>query len=46
MAKITRRIKAIVKRNSPSYTCRCGRKLTPVTNPSRCPYCDTVTKLV
>ena len=27
------------------YICRCGRKLYPVTNPSRCPYCGRVTVL-
>ena len=25
------------------YICKCGRKLYPVTNPSKCPYCGRVT---
>lgn len=27
------------------YICRCGRKIIPLTNPSRCPYCGRVTRL-
>ncbi len=29
----------------PYYICKCGRRLTPVTNPSKCPYCGRVTIL-
>lgn len=27
------------------YTCRCGKKLIPTTNPSKCPYCGRITAL-
>ncbi len=27
------------------YHCKCGRKIIPVTNPSKCPYCGRVTRL-
>ncbi len=27
------------------YTCRCGRRVIPLTNPCRCPYCGRVTQL-
>lgn len=28
------------------YICACGKKIIPVTNPSKCPHCGRVTKLV
>ena len=27
------------------YYCKCGRKIIPVTNPSKCPYCGRVMRL-
>lgn len=27
------------------YICHCGKKIIPVTNPSRCPHCGRVTRL-
>ena len=27
------------------YICRCGKKIIPLTNPSRCPHCGRVTRL-
>ena len=27
------------------YICRCGKKIIPVTNPSKCPHCGRVTIL-
>lgn len=27
------------------YICKCGRKIIPVTNPSKCPHCGRITRL-
>ncbi len=37
--------KPIIKLTYKYYVCRCGRKIIPLTNPNKCPYCGTITKV-